>query len=251
MKIKILTYNDAVLLSGSYTTVVDLFLNLRGFVEVEFNTFVDHHAIAVMRCFTHHKFFGDPQIMSGFTKKLDHTSEIVIMTCEMLFVGVEWNVQCDKLILLDTLDLQRANHIPSLMDVGISCDECILLGNPSNEHILPFKMYEYYHKFNPIRLNSRSLPKETFNYCRTDKEHIQLSDGSFFENVGKAIFENIYHGNEVNYDPRGIRGIDGLCYYLELFGVDPYVEHNPLKITRDDVIDKLFFDKNDKILEVL
>lgn len=262
MKTLILSYNDGVYISGSYISVVDLFFNLREIRDIEMVTMIDLDSISIMRYFKLHKFFGDARITSGLTRERNFESDIIIMSCELLAILAEGNagvrqipiranIKCDKLILLDSFDLQRFKDNPPSIRNNIDCQECIVLGNPANRDILPVKYYEYYHKFSPIRLESLSVPKEPFDYCRSAKQHIKLSGDHFFENIGKSIFENILKGNDVNYNPNGLKGRDGLYYYLKLFNVDPSVEHNPLKISRGDVMEKLFFKKTDQILEVL
>ena len=262
MKTLILSYNDGIYISGSYTTVVDLFFNLRDHMDIEFKTIIDLDPISIMRYYKLHKFFGDGRILSGLTRDVDYESDIIIITCEMLAMlsqgqagcmgnPFKINIGCDKLILLDSLDIQKFRNTPPSIENNVDCNECILMGNPANDGILPIKMHEYYHKFSSTRLTTVAIPKQPFDYCRVDKRHIELSEGHFFENIGKVIFENILVGNMVDYTPAGLIGKDGLCYYLDLFGVDPFVKHAPLNINPDDIVDKLFFKKTDKILEVL
>jgi hypothetical protein len=256
MKTLILTYTDGIFISGAFTSILDIYFNLRNFVDVDLRIVFDLDALSIMRFFSYQNFFGDGRAMSGLTKNTDFESDVIIISYELLANiaknKVRLNIGCDRLIILDSLDIQRFNYdglIPVVAN-HISCNECILLANPAN-HGIADNTIEYYHKLSGIRLNGLDIPKRTYNYKRTDKDHIKLSGDVYFENIGKGIFENIIKGNTVNYYPDGLTVTDGLCYYLKLFDIDPTIEHCPLKINLIKIINKLFFDKNDKVLELL
>jgi len=256
MSTMVLTYTDGINISGSFTTIIDLYFNLRRYINLDFNIVFDLDAVSIMRYFKYQNFFGDARALSGLTKNTDFESDVIIISYELLANiarnKVRMNVRCDRLIILDSLDIQRFNYdglIPVVAN-HISCNECILLANPANRGIVN-NTIEYYHKFSEERLKACDISKRTYNYKRTDKEHIKLPGDVYFENIGKGIFENIIEGNTVNYYPDGLTVVDGLCHYLKLFDIDPSVEHCPLEIKFADIIDKLFFNKNDKILELL
>lgn len=256
MKTLILTYTDGIYISGALTSILDIYFNLRNFIDVDLRIVFDLDSLGIMRFFKFQNFFGDGRAMSGLTKNTDFNSDVIIISYELLANiaenKVRLNIGCDKLIILDSHDIQRFNYdglIPVVAN-HISCNECILLANPANYGIAD-NTIEYYHKFSGIRLNGLDIPKRTYNYKRTDKDHAKLSEDVYFENIGKGIFENIIKGNTVNYYPDGLTVTDGLCYYLKLFDIDPTIKHCPLKIKLLDIIKKLFFFKNDKILELL
>lgn len=256
MTTTLLTYNDGINISGSFTTIIDLFFNLDEYIDVKLKIHFDFDPLGMMRYFKHNRYFGDDYLMACLTKKIYYDDDIIIMSCELMAQlaqnQIQLDIVCDKLILLDSLDLHRYLYkiIPHF-STNMRYNECILLGNIANHDILSVDSIEYYHKFSRKRINSLSMPMRELNYCRADKKHIMLADGLYFENIGKSIFENIAKGNIVNYDPTGLKIVDGLCYYLNLFEVDPFIEHKPLKIGQDELNEKLFFHKEDKILELL
>lgn len=261
MRNLLLVYNDLINLSGSFTSIFDLYFSLSKFVNaVDIRMMFDIKNTDMIKYLEFQNFFGHRNMISKLTKKRDYEADTIIISCQFLTQmaenKIEVDIECDKLILLDSLDLQRSvsNMVPKLDNISnyIFYNDCILLSNPSNFGIIDVPTLEYYHKFDVKRVLSRNYEAKRFDYRRTDKEHIILDNGVYFENIGKLIFENIFVGNEVNYYPDGLGGnVDGLCYYLELFGIDPNKEHLPLKISREEVIEKLFFNESDKILEVI
>jgi hypothetical protein len=255
MRILLLTYNDAVSLSGAFTSMIDLYLNLKNFIEVDMKIMFDIHSTGMLNYFRVQNFFGNIDLLSTLTKDRNHESDTVIISSELLgqiIKGLEINIKCDRLIILDSLDLQKVkfNLLPDLTSF-LFCDNCVLLSNPANFNILSVKTLEYYHKFNPKRLLSIDWYPKIANYDRRDKKHSKMKDNVYVENIGKSIFESIFLGNQINYHANELPVEDGLCSYLRLFGIDPHIDHFPLKIKKEEIKEKLFFSEKDKVLEIL
>ncbi len=258
MKILVLTYTDGINISGSFTSILDTYMNLRRYVDVDLKIMFDLDPLSIMRYCKLQNFFGDPRLMSGLTQDLEFESDIVIASCELLANlstnKVNAKIFCDQLILLDSLDIQRFHYdgfVPSVYN-NITCNHCTLLANPANFNILNVdRTVEYYHKFSEERVKSLDLSKSAYLYKRTNKPHINVHEDIYFENIGKGIFERLIDGIPVAYDPVGLKVIDGLCQYLKLFHINGCHEHRPLRIKLNRIIQNLFFDGKDTILELL
>jgi len=96
--------------------------------------------------------------------------------------------------------------------------------------------------------NSNLLPHgcKSYQYQRW----IQIVPKTYLENIGKLIFEFCYLNKPVYYSIKNKTINDGLHYYLKLFNVDDNI-NQILNITKEEIIEKLVFNDNDKILELL
>jgi len=208
------------------------------------------------------KNFGDPKLFfsvkqAGREEILELGGKITICSARLLYekmlggrLNLKFRMGGGSLIILDSLDLYKSKvkAIPTL-DIALpkNLKRCYYLSNPAN-FIKGKKNIEYYHKFSKRRLDT--LDGIDYDYRREGKEKIKVGDNSF-ENIGKGIFENLYHNKTVNYHTDGMTMKDGLYYYLKLFGIDGLKDHAPLEITRQDIEDKLFMKDDDIILELL
>lgn len=212
------------------------------------------------------KNFGDPKLFYSVMKpewigeKIRVGSRITICSARLLYekmmgrLNLYFRMGLGSLFILDSLDLYKSkvNAVPNL-DIAIpkNLKSCFYLSNPAN-FIDKKKNIEYYHKFSKERLDT--LPdigvlKNVFEYSRKDKEKIKVKDMPF-ENIGKGIFEHLYHNKTVNYyADHAIK--DGLYYYLKLFGIDGLKNNVPLKISREEIEDKLFMKNDDEIIKLI
>jgi hypothetical protein len=241
---------------GALTSMIDLYLNLKERVpNVKFKIISKNAVGQVIKLFSDHLDFGLDK--SVITIDTDFEADIIIASTKLLADIIHYQKElgikfvCNKLILVDSLDLMRSKYdmIPKLDEIEY-CNDTVLLANPANFNISNFKCYEYYHKFNESRIKSSILP-EAFIYTRVVKNHIQLIDDIFFENIGKFIWECLYNNRKIIYYSDGMKIKDGLYYYLKLFGVDGDIHHIPLNISKEQVVDKLFMKDDDLILRRL
>ena len=147
-----------------------------------------------------------------------------------------------------------------------------ILGNPCNEKFYTNNYYVYYHKFSLERLNYldsldkkngvfdelernaedtdeikfNSMLKNTLKYQRWRN----VVDSIYSENIGKLIFEFVYMNKKVYYSSENKSQDDGLTEYLRLFDFDDNVTQE-IKFTKQDVINKLCFHKDDLVLKLL
>ena len=148
----------------------------------------------------------------------------------------------------------------------INIDNTILFCNPANfSSNIQIKQVKYYHKFSEKRI--KNLPNyyrpnlqifktklflnKIYNYSRTNKSHLEIKPGIFFENIGKRIFEHLLHNRIVNYKTDDLKKPDGLFYYLKLLNGDGLKKHQPLKISVQIIKEKLFMNKDDKLLNLI
>jgi hypothetical protein len=243
--VKILFYHrKSWTIEGTFISTIDLYQNLKNFIDVEFILVTED--------------IGETVRMLK-SNKLDHFLDNIIfeeeVECDTLIcsfstlIGNNIKLNCNKIIALDSLDYTKIRY--GLIEKPKY--KFILLGNPNNinypiENVI--ESYEYYHKFDFIRVSGLKL-SELYFYNRRRKDKIHCGNNIYIENIGKLIFENLYLGNTVFYRKNGLVDEDGLCYYLKLFGIDPFVDHVPLRISKYDIVDKLSFKKDDLILKVI
>ena len=108
MKTMILTYTDGIYISGAFTSILDIYFNLKNLVDVDLNIVFDLDSLSIMRYFRYQNFFGDGRAMKGLTKNTDFESDVIIISYELLANiaknKVRVNIGCDRLIILDSLD---------------------------------------------------------------------------------------------------------------------------------------------------
>ena len=207
----------------------------------------------------YNKNFGDPKLLFSIElcdkeQEIEISSRVVICSARLLYekmmgrLNLKFRFGGGNLFILDSLDLYKSkvNAIPNL-DIAIpkNLHRCFYLSNPAN-FIKRKNNIEYYHKFSKRRLDTLKL--NDYDYIR-NKEKIMVK-GKYFENIGKGIFEHLYHGHKVNYNAdKSIK--DGLYYYLKLFDIDGLKNHYPLEIQKEQIEDKLFMKEDDKIINLL
>lgn len=249
-KVKIFYYHPGEQeMDGTLISVVDLYYNLRNFIDVEFIIIADSIG-RIARIFT----------SNGFKDLFDKVQMERYIECDILLCSYSTIVRsryitndivfnCNNIIALDSLDYTQIRY--GLMPKPKI--DFTLLGNPNNinypiENVI--KAYEYYHKFDFVRVSGLKLP-EIYFYNRSKKEKIHCGEGTYIENIGKLIFENLYLGNTVFYRKNGLVDEDGLCHYLRLFDIDPFLDHTPLRISKERIVEKLSFKEDDLILKLI
>jgi len=258
--ILVLQYHDT-RITGSFTTIIDLYINLKKYIDLKFKTVWGQPAKTIIKLLKDNNFFGDRDgILKSLTREKTFESETIVCSAKLLAdITYSYNVaqkiefHCKNLIVLDSMDLMKSKYgfFPDINDY-VKAENCVFLCNPSNFRLVRYPKYEYYHKFSKERLDSIDRLKNIpYNYKRINKKDLQLSEKLFFENIGKQIFECCYHGCTVNYSTEGMTMKDGLYYYLELFGVDGFKDHTPLNIGKDQIVEKLFMHENDTLLDIL
>lgn len=245
-------------ISGEFTTIIDLFYNLKKYIDIEFHLCVKNKNL-ISNCIRHLIQNNNYDLLSNITLETEFKSNLIICTSFLLYNNISLN--SSNLFVLDSLDLVRNNYITP----NLKHDNILFFCNPANiTNKIPYKQIEYYHKFSYNRLNN--LPKyyrsnllngkselfllDNYNYCRMNKPFIEIKPGAFFENIGKRIFEHLYHGKNVNYSHKGFTNPDGLFYYLKLFGINGNKSCN-LKIIEHIIKEKLFMSENDELLTLI
>lgn len=256
--------------TGTYTSIIDLYYNLLKYeVDVELKIICSDVGEAV-------PFFMDNYdemcLLSSLTKEKEFNADIIICSSVLLYniftVPLEGlKLNANKILILDSLEDQLSKRkietcygiIPPLHEV-VDTSNSIFLCNPSNMGFHDLETHIYYHKFSKRRLLNIKHKKNILDsinnvkvydynrlkrYTRCD-HYIPI----FVENIGKIIFECIYFRIPVNYS-KSTHGVDGLYFYLELFNVDPTINHYPLPISRKDIKRKLFMDDDDLILRMI
>lgn len=199
--------------------------------------------------------FGDIKLFFCLTEDRVFEADTIICSARLLYEihqGKDITIKCKRLIVIDSLDLTKVqlNIFPRFCNI-VKADHTIFLVNPCNRGTVDFKYYIYYQKYNSKRMNFMPWLKDVYTYRRTQRRNSKIADGQHLENMGRIIFEHLYHNKKVNYYTDGMFMRDGLYYYLRLFGIDGEVNHIPLDITSDEVIEELFMSENDLLLDIL
>lgn len=250
-------------ITGVFTSIIDTYLNLvRRGVDVDLKAYscddVPFSDGALYKknlsgwynfCYDN-KHFGTREVFKSFTKDKKFMSDVVICSArfpnDMVKNGL--SIEAKRWIILDSLDLQTNRFVDYQPDEVLKGDVHFLV-NPANFNKTKFTEHEYYHKFNKKRLDTLTI-REPIEYTRVTKDWMKVGQ-YYFENIGKSIWETIYCGQDVTYDPTGMLGKDGLYYYLKLFGVDGEKSYSPLPINRKDIEGKLFMKDNDIVLSLI
>jgi len=248
--------NHSGVVTGTFTSIIDTYLNLQQFKKVKLETMSDYKKPSeLIKLFVKNSNFGCSALMTSFTKERTFDSDIIICSARLLAdcaTDEKIKIRAKKLIVLDSLDMARKKYgVGPDFDFQVNADECIFLINPANKDITKFKEYIYYHKFNERRLNLKHFPERKLKYSRRKKKFIKIGQDQYFENIGKSIFEYSYMGYPVSYDTDGMFTKDGLCFYLELLGIDPSKNYNPLIIPKWKIEKCLFMNDNDLLLELI
>ena len=234
-------------LDGSMTTTLDLYFNLKEFINnVKLNIITKDigHMFGLLRS------NNLMTLSTSINNRVEYDSEVVILPYTMiLFTEVELKIKTKTLIIIGTLDGFEEPFNINRINSNWKYNDCYYLNNPPIHYDI-----EYYHKLSKYRLDrltNLTFLTEDYDYCRKNKPHI-FRNNVYFENIGKKIFEYCYHDKLVYYNSDGITINDGLYYYLKLFNIDGTRTYlTPLLITKNDVIDKMIMNKNDKIFDIL
>lgn len=240
--IDIIQYQTYGYLEGSSTTIYDVYFNLQKYKkDIKLNIISDNVG-SMYRILKENNLL---ELISCITKQKNYYTDVTICLYSLCFQK-PINITTKKLIILGTLESFIYPFNESLIPETWKYDEVIFLNN------LPcFSGPVYYHKFSTHRLDNltaRSI-KDSYNYCRLNKSHI-FHNGIYFENIGKLIFEYCYYDRPVYYDSGGMFIHDGLYYYLSLFDINAY-NSQEIKISKQEIIDKLVMKEDDMLLDML
>ena len=235
--------------NGTLTNMIDTYFNLKSFgVECDFKIISGDKVHTTIQFIRENEYFGDKEILKCVTKDLSFEADIIICSAKLLVDIHEHNIKinCGRMIVLDSLDVFKLSQ--GIVQFSIVCQDTIFMCNPANE--VPFKTYEYYHKFSKKRLDTLKKRCELIIYNRMSRDNIVVND-IHFDNIGKVLWEGIYKDTKMLYHPDALKVEDGLCYYMNLFGLDGHKAYEPLPVTREQIQEKLFMKKDDKLLCIL
>jgi hypothetical protein len=263
----LILYHYYGVIDGVFASIIDLYYNLLEYIDVDFSIVT----IDPEKCIKHLFKNNNGDLVNKIVTENKFERDIIICSARLLYDEV-CELECNKLIVLDSLDLSKSLYgvhpnIYQFIPVNLVKDDVVFLSNPANIMIdCIYSQIVYYQKLSKQRLES--LPPyrgrfvddyslkmrffyNTYDYRRTDKEYMEIKRNKYFENVGRSIFEHIYFGKKVYYYTDGMFMKDGLFYYLDLFGVNGMIRHSPLLITKEMVESILFMDENDVILDLI
>jgi len=241
-------------LTGTFTSMTDAFINLRRFKKnVRIKTFIKMRPTQWMDLCIKNSHFGSNKITLSMQQDKNFDSEVIICSArfliDVLLYGL--NVKCKKVIIFDSFDVACNRYFPDkTFKIPFQFEKYYFLANPANMEVFE-KHFEYYHKFSSERMDTITFPESHFYYSRKSKWYIKNARRSWFENIGKGIFERLYKNVNVYYNTSGMKVKDGLYYYLNLFDIDATKNQYPLKISKDDIKNKLIMKEDDLILDLL
>jgi len=149
-------------ISGSDTTIIDLYLCLRKQINVEFVLKLYNTDFKSLMNQIKKNLQDSPQKFVDRLVTDEVRSDTIITTTNTLrfLKKTNFKIYCNHLILLDTSQLYISyhnNYIDDMFDIKnhIFCDQITLLGNPSNKRFEQYvdKFIIHYHKFSINRLN--------------------------------------------------------------------------------------------------
>lgn len=200
--------------------------------------------------------FGDFNLVHSIDQK-NHKfkAHTVICSARLLYeilMGVDIDIECERLYVLDSLDTYKSKvgifpDFDDLFDTMFKNSNITQLSNPANFRETKYRQKEYYHKFSSRRLTAlkqSDILKNDYTFNRTKKKKTMIHEGSHFENMGKGIFEHLWHGYKVKYEAEGIYTRDGLWYYMNLFGLDADKDQI-ISMAKTRIRDNLFYKSND------
>jgi len=242
-------------LTGTFTSLIDSYINIKKYIEdVNIKTFVRMPSSNWIDLCIKNRHFGSKRVTLSMTKEKNFSSDIIVCSARFLIDIVlhSLNVECNNMIILDSFDAACFRFLPqNNLDQIIPTKNFTFLANKANIKAIGTNSYEYYHKFSKERLETLSFDHKHFYYSRKDKWYIKTGRKTWFENIGKGIFERIYHGVNVHYSTKGMTTKDGLYHYLNLFGIDGCKDHFPLPMTKIQIENLLFMRDDDLLLKTI
>ena len=272
MKIDILCYFEKC--NGVFTSMLDIYYNLSMF---------GYHPTFTL--------IVDPRSKYIYKKSLDEfptikTKNIITYNYDILIVSADFilknynifkYIKYKHLLILDStkiyIDYTNKNY--TYIDVINSLENKTILGNKFNSKYFHKDYMIYYHNFSYNRLqhlkslysnnisqtiirdnkndfSSNNIEKSLHCYLKYNYNRFHTWDNgkTYIENIGKLIFEFLYLGKKVYYSPKNKTMDDGLTEYLNLFGIDDNIEQE-LKITPEQIEDKLFMKDDDIIIQLI
>lgn len=268
-------------LDGTFTTILDTYFNLKKFnfspiLICPKNNF--HYIFNYYRFFIDSSFIRNIKFLDNLNDLSKYKYDIIITTANVFRQNPDLKLNCTKLIILDTLELFY-NHYYNVEErfinnIRLHTDNFKIFANGYYEQFNYPNYEEYYIKFSEERLNfikNKSNDKNdilytenninTYDKCRsvqniyTFKEYyynrwVYIDNSIYFENIGKLIFEYIYLNKKVSYSIKNRKDNgDGLTHYLKMFDID---DNKDLilsnLINKEDIINKLFMNENDKLI---
>ena len=168
-------------------------------------------------------------------------SDIIICSNALFFKGFDVRLIYDNLYVLDSMETTMMKY--GLLDETFLPKDALYFCNPCN-FLDGYHCTEYYHK---IDFNRNTRVFGDIVYRRSYKPSIKVGKGKYIENINKTLFEHLYFGYSVDYDPDGKFIDDGLTYYLRNINVD---DSKSQTIVHPNV-NFLEFNMNDKLVKVL
>lgn len=266
--------------NGSYTSIIDLYFNLiKCGIDVKLYIILNNSSSTL--------FFKTLNEFPKFEFTLIKKDNLNILndTTIITTAGTVYNLY-DKIITLkyNKIIILDGGIFFSNYSIGINnniyndIDNRLILGNPFNSRYFTDNYFIYYHKFslsrlehlkkkytkninlkevlirNEVSTGQNKLIKisdfhsyKSYSYKRWFQKNPKLS---YFENIGKLIFEYKYMNKKVFYSAKNKTIDDGLTDYLRLFNINDNLDQE-ITITSEEVIDKLGFKNNDLILELI
>lgn len=268
-------------LDGTFTTILDIYFNLK---KINFspifmcpkNNF--HYIFKYYRFFIDTYFIKNIKFIDNLNILSNYKYDVIITTANVFRQNPTLKFNCNKLIILDTLELfyniyyqKKDRFVNSIL---ASTENFKILANGYYQKFNYPNYVEYYIKFSEERLRfiqNKSNNKNNILYTTSNdntydqwrsmknihsfKEYhynrwIYIDNGIYFENIGKLIFEYIYLNKKVQYSIKNRKNDgDGLTYYLKLFDIDDKKNLilNEL-IDKKNIADKLFMDETDPLI---
>lgn len=265
---------------GTFTSIVDTYFNLRKFgYKPKLKLLVDKKDYLFLLKFI--KNYIGENIVEIIDKDDIINDDIIIMSIssQRYFEKNKNIFNCNKLIYLDSGRFARIYFETfnkkdlKLNEYPQGKKETIFFCNPHNQQFVDNSIC-YFHKFSyerlnhikPKKLNDMILDVDRYDIIKNQKNknfnifpleynaynyhRHYLYGNTFYENIGKLIFEFNYHNKNVFYSPKNKMIDDGLTHYLNLFNINDN-EKQILNISKNEMEHKLFMNKNDELLQVL
>lgn len=260
-------------ISGTFTSLVDTYFNLKRFgVDCRFHLFLEKTS-TIKNALT---FFPEIDFDIIQSKKefieANKTFVNLVASAETIY-SMFVPVTAKRIIVLDSLSFYRLKNDTRFRSRMNMLKNAYFLMNPWTEYLFDSvygKKFTYYHKFSRERLD---FLKKKFKICNNNNilcrkygrknpefnsfEYDSLYyyryvcvDGNFVENIGKLIFEYRYLEKDVYYSPHTKTIDDGLTFYLKLFNVDDSACQD-IYISDRDIESRLLMSENDVMLNII
>lgn len=246
--ITFLNYFDC--MSGTYTSVLDLYNGLKQYVDCKHVFVIKQENFNVLKKYKKYL----PKTNIYFIHKFPSISTDILICSGYYFKQISRNIiqplpiTYKKLIVLDCTSFTFSHYTKEfdIFDTLSSFKNKIILGNKFNSQFFSDKEYRlYYHVIDFSRLdsyinknNKKELTVDNYSKCRymdvdpyvynkyVYNRWINITNDIYYENIGKLIFEYNYMGKKVEYNLKNKCFDDGLTEYLSLMQIDDSYNQN-------------------------